>query len=1172
MKTLRKLRLINWHYFSNTTTDIKNLTFLTGPNGTGKSTIIDALQIIIMGTTRPDNFNKAANEKGRSGRNLISYLRGQTGVRDDGSVINLRSGIFTSYIAVEVFDDVENKTFSIGACFDVDGEKIDKHYFYLDSPFPENGFSNSDTESIKSKVRPMMYRELASYVRENYKVNHFRFFDTDADYQSFIKEAFGNLPDKYFALFKKAVSFAPISNISSFITEYICDADLKVDITPMQKNIEQYKILETQAKNLKTKVECLQKIQETFKELRSYDRRIEMLNYVNARVSYEESKKKIDTLTERLKKDNERLALIGDELGRLDSQLEDLHGDLNSYNAKKLQSDNYSLTEKLSMKKEGILKQISSIQIQINSVITNLTQYANVYEKVCSEFVSYYKDFDSSRLGDNIKEAFDELLELCQDIVIEARTMMDTFSQNEVDFDTIKVFRNDMDPLRNQAISLKSLLNKEFYDVSAQLQSLQSDLSAVNQGKKPFDKLGPVYMTIKDALETALKARHSDAYVRIYCDLIDVNDPEWTMALEAVLFNQKFNFFVNPRYYEEANRLLKELTDNYHYYHVSLVDTEKLLANEIVADEGSIAELIDTNDAGARAYTDYLLGRIRKCYTFDEARQSGSGLLSDCTGYRGFATWYLNKANARVFFLGTQVSNNAKAVSSADYQNMNKRYSLISEALNKLQNLLSLQVMSEAECSTYEVDIRRKQDVPTLQTQIDQVDEEMTSVVHGDMSLVDTRIVEIQERIRELNLKRNDLLTERGQILADTKRINEEDLPAVSTTMEQNQKALEEFDEEIVNNEYEPFFNKLLDEQGMTLPQIRVESYRESVQAQNKTNRARSTLMKLRSDYCAQYHLNYDVQNEKSNDEFDHELETISKVMLPEYEEKIARAHEASIREFKDDFIYKLRTAIETVYAQIDELNHALEDSRFGRDSYQFKVSPNRDYIEYYNMIMDPLLLKVGDAENLFMEKYKTTMNDLFGLISSSTSASGEQREQVLRNIQTFTTYTTYIIFDLLVTRGLGNNVQTISLGRSFTSQSGGETQTPFYIAILASFAQLCRVNNAADSNTLRLVIFDEAFSKMDSTRIMKSTDLLRQFGLQCILSTPSEKLRDLVSYVDLILVTIHEDKRKRSYIDVYQEKEKRDGKVPDTPVIIDDGTQMSIPDANALSVQDKKE
>lgn len=1166
MKTLQKLRLINWHYFSNTTTDIKNLTFLTGPNGTGKSTIIDALQIIILGTTRPDNFNKAANEKGRSGRNLISYLRGQTGVKDDGTVIHLRTGSFTSYIAVEIYDDVEKRTFSIGALFDVDSaDRIDKHYFYLDSPFPENGFSNSDTAKDKTKIRPMMYKELAAYVRDNYKQNHFHFFDTDTDYQAFIKEAFGNLPDKYFSLFKKAVSFAPITNISSFITEYICDADLNVDITPMQKNIDQYKLLEEQAKNLRNKVDALQKIHDQFTELRSYDRRIDMLNYVSARVSYEESKKKIDTLNERLRKDNERLSFIGDEIGRIDSQLEDLNKDLNSYNAKKLQSDNYSLTEKLMMKKDEIQRRISAIQMQVNNVITSLTNYCDTYDRICSEFANYFRDFNAAKLGDNIKEPFDELVEFCLDLSTEARNILDSISQNNIDFEMVKTFRNDMSNLKTKAVSVQSLLNAELYNVSAQLQSLQADLSAVNQGKKPFDKLGPAYMTIKQSLELALKSRHSDAYVHIYCDLVDCIDQEWTMALEAVLHGQKFNFFVNPSYYEEANRILKELADTYHFYHVSLVDTARLLQSDIVADEGSVAELIETKDEGARVYTDYLLGRIKKCSTFDEARRSGSGLLSDCTGYRAYATWYLDKSKARVFFLGTQVSNNAKAVSSADYQEVNRKYSLLGEVLGKLKTLLTLETMSDTECQTYENDIKRASEIPSLQDKIVEVSKEMQSVGKGDMSLVDQKINDLSHTVRELNTKKNDLLIERGQILADTKRINSEDLPIQTNTLNENKKALDVFEESVVNEEYEPFFNKLLDEQGLTLAQIRMEAYRETVQTQNKTSHNRSSLLKLRSEYCSQYHLNYDVQNEKSNDEFDHELETISKVMLPDYEDKIAKAHEESIREFKDDFIYKLRTAIETVYSQIDELNKALTDSRFGRDTYQFKVSPNKDYLEYYNMIMDPLLLKAGDAEDLFMEKYKSTMDDLFGLISSSTSASGEQKDQILRNVQTFTTYTTYIIFDLLVNRGTGDSTEkNISLGKSFTSQSGGETQTPFYIAILASFAQLCRVNNAADSNTLRLVIFDEAFSKMDSARIMKSTQLLRQFGLQCILSTPSEKLRDLVSYVDLILVTIHEDKRKRSYIDVYEEKRKREGKADDVPVITE-GTQMRIPDASTL-------
>ena len=404
---------------------------------------------------------------------------------------------------------------------------------------------------------------------------------------------------------------------------------------------------------------------------------------------------------------------------------------------------------------------------------------------------------------------------------------------------------------------------------------------------------------------------------------------------------------------------------------------------------------------------------------------------------------------------------------------------------------------------------------------------------------VQKKIDAIQADIDTLNKEREDLLTERGSLINETNRLNGEEIPVATKNMEDFRRELSHFDEKVVNEEYEPFFNKLLDEQQMTLPQIRTEASKEYLQASNKQRYDRENLLRLRSDYCAAYHLNYDTSSLTSNDEFDKELENISKVMLPEYEEKIRQAHEASIREFKDDFVYKLRTSIETVHAQIDELNQALADSHFGRDTYQFKITPNKDYIEYYNMIMDPLLLKAGDAEQLFMEKYKTTMDDLFTLISSSTSAKAEEREQVFQNVKIFTSYTTYILFDLLVIRGEGENAQTISLGRSFKSQSGGETQTPFYIAILASFASLCRANNPKDNNTLRLVIFDEAFSKMDSARIRRSTDLLRQFGLQAILSTPSEKLRDLVSYVDLILVAIHDDRRKRSGLDVYQDKKK---------------------------------
>jgi uncharacterized protein YPO0396 len=71
---------------------------------------------------------------------------------------------------------------------------------------------------------------------------------------------------------------------------------------------------------------------------------------------------------------------------------------------------------------------------------------------------------------------------------------------------------------------------------------------------------------------------------------------------------------------------------------------------------------------------------------------------------------------------------------------------------------------------------------------------------------------------------------------------------------------------------------------------------------------------------------------------------------------------------------------------------------------------------------------------------------------------------------------------------------------------SGGETQTPFYLTIAASFVQLYRIQERNKRPTIRLVAFDEAFSKMDQKRIGATLDLFQQFNLQVITATPLER------------------------------------------------------------------
>ena len=71
MKKLTKVRLINWHYFSNETIDVVNNDLLTGQNATGKSTILDAITFVV--TAGDTQFNVAANENGK--RDLKGYVK-----------------------------------------------------------------------------------------------------------------------------------------------------------------------------------------------------------------------------------------------------------------------------------------------------------------------------------------------------------------------------------------------------------------------------------------------------------------------------------------------------------------------------------------------------------------------------------------------------------------------------------------------------------------------------------------------------------------------------------------------------------------------------------------------------------------------------------------------------------------------------------------------------------------------------------------------------------------------------------------------------------------------------------------------------------------------------------------------------------------------------------------
>ena len=89
---------------------------------------------------------------------------------------------------------------------------------------------------------------------------------------------------------------------------------------------------------------------------------------------------------------------------------------------------------------------------------------------------------------------------------------------------------------------------------------------------------------------------------------------------------------------------------------------------------------------------------------------------------------------------------------------------------------------------------------------------------------------------------------------------------------------------------------------------------------------------------------------------------------------------------------------------------------------------------------------------------------------------------------------------------------QTGFIARVSRDSSGGENQAPFYVAICASLLQIYEKSE----NSIRLVLLDEAFSKMTSDRIRPMMELFRRMQLQVLLISTVEKSTAIQPYCDI--------------------------------------------------------
>ena len=1088
MKKLNRMLLIHWYGYSRELIEFGNINFLTGKTAAGKSTIIDAMQLVLLGDTNGNFFNKAANEK--SVRTLKSYLFGENGDDGDAGFRYLRKGPFTSYVVLEFEDTEKKQKFLTGiVCDCYEDLNFEYKWFTADKMgLPENLFTDEKTKT------PYSIRQLRSFLKAEAKKN-FEVIETNKRYQEVILAKFGAVKRKYLTLLKKAVPFTPITDIEKFITESVCDVKNNIQVEQMQSDIREYKGLEADAERTQKRIEALSEIDSMTKLYEADKERFKEQGYVIARAQKEEICQEEAAVRREIEEKRGRLEQASGELENLEEELAALKKQIAKSEEEYLTSDLYRRQKSLEAAIEEKQKELNRIAADIADALRKAHSYGEAWERELRAIsdTGITLDAEQVRVVQELAGLKEDGLELYDLPAASVR----------------------LEELKNTVAQYAFALKQRAEQLKKDSEELETKVNNLKKGIKPY----PGRVTaLKRRLEGALFEKHHQAVeIHIFADLLEIKNQEWRDAIEGYLDRQKFNLLVPQNFYREANAVYNSLKKEENLFDIGLVDIARLRSEFGKKPlEGSLAEEIETEDADARLYADYLLGAVMKCEDVQQLNRYPIAITKNVMLYKSYVSRRLSPARYADPFIGRKSMQILLENAQAELEEVRREYALTANRHRLVSKAASCAVMSGFEAEKHQAAVQRAAQIPQLAGELAKLQEEYDGLDFTYLTRLGSAIDAMKTELAAKEGESIKLREKRTRLDEQLSFLEKTRLPEVSGRLSAMEAMIAQtYDAEWIARSGEARYQRALRDNEKAAMSLKDSFTRARAQTATMLENHLSDRRRKRNDYNNIYRMPYDSERE-DNSEYDRELKTLAEIKLPEYLEKIKDAKEKAYNQFRDDFIAKLKSNIETVREQIAELNNSLKNSVFGTDSYHFEMSPRAEYRNYYDMITDPMLMDTGGwniASASFNAKYEREIDSLFkALIVNETDVSAERRAEYERNIRKFTDYKTYLVFDLIVTNEQGEKQR---LSRTILKKSGGETQIPFYIALLASFSQVCRIRSKGKNNTIRVIILDEAFSKMDGERIQESISLLRRFGLQAIFSAPPEKIPDIAPNVD---------------------------------------------------------
>lgn len=1086
MKQLEAIALVQFFLYERKDLELGWNTAFLGPNGTGKTALLDALQIVFLAADQNRTHFNASGEGKKRARALRDYCLGIYGQTDDERYRNHAN----TYIDL-VFRDPESRI-PVTA-----GVALEAHADHLEDPFVSlyilpgvalNTSSHVEQEGGKELVLPWRrFQHVASDLCR--LANTTAFFTTNRE--EFSRRLFiehlsspGEKPNVrgIRSTFARSLKLnKDVTDLSETLRDHLIEPR-PTNVRQFRARLDQFRDVRELIRQIKIRIEEVTKVTKGYHVVQQ--QRTAQANLECLRAIYD-----TERVGEQLAENEERRNTLAEDLQNARIALERAKDEVRDADAARERALTARSQDPDFQKQAGHAERLSDLESDFETAQGDLT---SALRSALEAAVAAGKLPALANHQSSFEDAINQLMTLEE--AAKGRNVPPAEAIHAVS----KVLADCHEHVR------LSLATAEFEFRAARDQQRDAK-TALERAQRGLTTLRPATVALQRLLE--------DAGIESspVCDLVTVTEPDWQPALEAYLSSHVDALLVPKTQELAAIDLYKGLKGEQRVYRVKLALPSRGRPWQAPGSGKYAAQLLTSDNRDAVWYLQGELGRLSLAKTSQELQAgtkalSQEGMVSSGGGIERMQLPPRNelKLGRQDSGLQRQWAEGALTEANALLQNAQLQVEHLQKALPRLAQYADAEASRQRMERLFVTAREGGQRVEELRARLAASQTDQLASLEAVLIVAGDRLRLAQES-KDREIKREAKLTEQlDQAESAGRTLGQMQAVVMGKEATCRQHPLYSANE--VERHRERYDERFGDDIVACLNACTEAIRNAATRADNADREAWTAFCQYVADYDLR---NHDIKSDQWERAYKYVLEDklrLEEMELAERLEEAEQAYDAAVRVFRTDVAQTLLEGFEAIDEQITSLNQVLKAApEFSNgERYQFKHKPVEQHRPLYEFLKR--VREYGEAEEDIFGGSGKVPDEFRALVE------GDSNSELLLESSPLNDHRRFFSYDVEISH---DGTSKGWLSKRFGPGSGGEHRTPLYVifgaALAAAYGKARGVQTAGG-----IIMLDEAFEKMDAQNVRATAEYLNALGLQLIMAGPETDQPKMSSFLNV--------------------------------------------------------